>query len=323
MDEKLAHGIARSYIRDAWNQRDASRDEAARIIRPFVERLSRRGKLSRAECHSLAVMYNKFSGNAWHQLHACSFERPGVSRLSHSFVFFTIEVGLAPARLNIKDDEFEPLYELHIVLRAIRERRITIRQAVTPIQFKFHSIARFIERADSKISDITSNFAPSLLLLLLLREQLGLNSPIAVPHEQGLFLGLIEKHINLDETVKCFCLDLTSHEYSEKTVKYAFGLTHKARPMITTFLSNMQLGDDQEQFRCRFNQIALRYHEEIFWRAAREFLVLDKNELDEWPIEAKKELPKDFLDSLNYLVNDPLWEKSLKLPKFYNGEQVI
>ena len=323
MDEKLAHGIARSHLRKAWKASDVSLAANTAILLPYVTRMRQRGKLSRDDAKSLDRAYNSAGAGVWTSLWRNRFRQQGVKSLSSNFGIYTTDLGLAPARIVNGPMAGDMMLEVQMMMRALHRDRILFRNAITPIQIKHHALARFLQRGETVPSKMGVNFAGSLAILLAMAEDIGLSMPFVLPHDQGLFLGVIEKHPNYDEIVKCHWSEITLEDADSGWMQYAFGKSRNARPIISTFLSTEQLNDDQIELRQRFLNIIQKFEVHLLWRAVDEYLIFNSSEINDMPEAVKEDTPAELQQAISRLFDDGLWDKVVRMPKRYNGAAVI
>jgi hypothetical protein len=191
MDVKLAKGFAREGFRRSMNEAGTRQDERMDMHAPFIQRLSRRGKLSKDEVQK--ALEGMIHENA--RLASVVFVEKFVngSPKSLSRLMDALLVGAncwsGPFDINGYD---EHALNYSLFFERYNTKSIEFRGLTRPIYVRQHAVSRFIERAETPFRSAAKSLWPGLLFIDALDYFDGgkIAQSFALPTPHGMFLGV-------------------------------------------------------------------------------------------------------------------------------------
>lgn len=159
--------------------------------RPYIKRLSSRGKLSKAEVKDALVRLGAFKSNPHHTVFLEQFTRPGTKRNSSNFDGAIVGGNFSSGPVTLFGHE-EKTRSYSLFYDRYSNKGIGLRLMERPIYVREHAIGRFIERSSASFSSVTASLWPGLLMVdaFVFFGVPAIARVFMLPVPQGAFLGV-------------------------------------------------------------------------------------------------------------------------------------
>lgn len=318
MDEKLARGFARDGFRRDMKGAGAVQDESAEFVRPYIEKLVDRGKLSKEEVAAALkgmVERNERSPNV---VVAETFVDGSVRGPSTNMEFFIVGGCCYPLPMTIAGRPEDTL-AYSLFYEGMSRKRIEMRTRARPFLVRSHAVARYIERSDAAFRTLPRALWPGLLLLTAFEafSELRIARSFMLPASEGAFLG-VEALTKPDEDV------------AEGTGGFAYtrqeGVRHISQDRVdndliatwtvNTYVSLDEMSDVQRELRAHLLE-TIEAHRKVFTMGhLMQVVALEGDD------PASRRLSKRFFGDLpaakrevGRLLECDLWRRGVRDPK--------
>lgn len=315
MDIKLAKGFLREGFRRSMNEAGARQDERADLHGKYIERLARRGKLSKEEVQkALDGMIEenlRFPGVAFFE----KFVNGSPKSLSRRMDALLVGGNCWSGPLNIDGHE-ERVLTYSMFYERYTTKAIEFRTATRPIFVRQHAVSRFIERADATFQSVAKSLWPGLLLIDALEFFDGgkIAQSFVLPTSHVAFLGVRAMGSPPADVVGVERLVFTSSGHEESLDASAI---HSLIPFwsMNTFISIEEMTGGQLELQSRLEALVEKHFDLLMIAHLSRITTFD-GEPDNIGLESR--FSGDFnaaKDDVSAFVKSELWLRAVRDPK--------